>query len=71
MRLSNVEIMPPRDGHVAPNQALLAALKNEGLVGVLIAAVYEDGEVEVTWSSLDIPSLAELGLKAHAAVSSL
>ena len=63
--------MPPRGGHVAPNQVLLEALKNEDMVGVLIAAVYENGEVEITWSSLDRPGLAELGVKAHAAVSSL
>jgi hypothetical protein len=68
--LSNVEVMPPRAGQIAPNQTLITALKREGVYGVMVIVRYLDGDTEVSWSSMDSAELAECALQAQTAVVS-
>jgi len=62
--------MPPRGGHIAPNQTLLSALKREEVYGVMVIVRYMDGQSEVSWSSMDSAELAECALQAQTAVVS-
>ena len=62
--------MPPRGGHIAPNQTLLTALKREDVYGVMVIIRYQDGASEVSWSSMDSAELAECALQAQTAVVS-